>query len=221
MGGLTLLDQARVAGLTVTVKGDRLAIKGPQCADALARELIARKAEVMAELLAATPLVAPAKPDPLGRLTHCHRTPWGTLCWSDPRDRSVPAIEAFGPPPPLDPPPCDLTPPAEATAPPPPPPSRPMWSGGSPPSRPWNRILRTWSILWREHWGRRANELFESGVPFPDDERQAFAEVSAERERGAMPPATEPSPPPRPAPAARPRRPTHNDSMLPFGDKPS
>lgn len=51
MGVLTLLlDQARAAGLTVRAEGDRLKVRGPRRAEALAQELLARKAEVMALL---------------------------------------------------------------------------------------------------------------------------------------------------------------------------
>lgn len=50
MDGLTLLDQARRAGLTVAVEGDRLRIRGPRAADAVARRLLADKPNVLAEL---------------------------------------------------------------------------------------------------------------------------------------------------------------------------
>jgi hypothetical protein len=52
MGSLTLLDRAKAAGLTVSALGDRLIIKGPRSAEPVARELMARKAEVIAELAA-------------------------------------------------------------------------------------------------------------------------------------------------------------------------
>ncbi len=50
MGGLTLLDEARTAGLTVAVDGDKLVIRGPRSEDASARRLIAAKADVIAAL---------------------------------------------------------------------------------------------------------------------------------------------------------------------------
>lgn len=50
MDGVTLVDQARRAGLTVAVEGDRLRIVGPCAADGLARQLLANKAAVLAEL---------------------------------------------------------------------------------------------------------------------------------------------------------------------------
>lgn len=37
-------------------------------------------------------------------------------------------------------------------------------------------VVADWPIAWREEWGRRANELEESGVPWRDAETQAFVE---------------------------------------------
>ncbi len=50
MVGLTLLQRARHVGLTVSSNGDRLRVRGPRREGALARELIAHKPEVLAEL---------------------------------------------------------------------------------------------------------------------------------------------------------------------------
>ena len=50
MDGLTLLNKAQSAGLTVEAQGDRLFIKGPRRAEAVAKELIDRKTAVMAAL---------------------------------------------------------------------------------------------------------------------------------------------------------------------------
>jgi hypothetical protein len=47
---------------------------------------------------------------------------------------------------------------------------------------PWREILPTWSAERRERWGRRANELAEQGVPWPDDEARAFLEILEEDE---------------------------------------
>src|SRR5262245_22490124 len=47
MDGLTLLEQARSAGLTVIIQGDKLVIRGPRRAGPLAEQLLARKGEVM------------------------------------------------------------------------------------------------------------------------------------------------------------------------------
>jgi hypothetical protein len=51
MDGVILLQRAQETGLTVRIDGDRLVIRGPRQADQAARQLIARKAEVMAVLL--------------------------------------------------------------------------------------------------------------------------------------------------------------------------
>jgi hypothetical protein len=50
MDGLTLLNRARAAGLTVSAHDGVLNIKGPPRADALARELIEHKPEILAAL---------------------------------------------------------------------------------------------------------------------------------------------------------------------------
>lgn len=50
MDGLMLLEEARVAGLKVTRKGDRLRIQGPRRAEGVARRLLAHKAAVLAAL---------------------------------------------------------------------------------------------------------------------------------------------------------------------------
>lgn len=47
MDRLTLLAAARAAGLTLVVAGDRLIVRGPRAAAPLARELLARKAEIL------------------------------------------------------------------------------------------------------------------------------------------------------------------------------
>lgn len=50
MHGLTLLVEACRAGLTVTVEGERLVVRGPHRAEPLARQILERKPEVVAEL---------------------------------------------------------------------------------------------------------------------------------------------------------------------------
>jgi hypothetical protein len=45
--GLRLLAAAEEAGLTVSTDGDRLVVRGPRRAEALARELIANKSRVL------------------------------------------------------------------------------------------------------------------------------------------------------------------------------
>ena len=54
MDGLSLLIKARSAGLTIEAQGDRLVIRGPKTAGAIAKELIENKAVVMAALTAAS-----------------------------------------------------------------------------------------------------------------------------------------------------------------------
>jgi hypothetical protein len=65
MGRVTLLELARAAGLSVSSKAGRLVIKGPRSADALARELIGRKAEVLGLLDELAPEQSPPAPAPL------------------------------------------------------------------------------------------------------------------------------------------------------------
>src|SRR5262249_6425799 len=62
MDGMTLLEQARLAGLTVIVQGDKLLIRGPRRAGPLAEQLLAHKGEVIDALAAAslTPADLPA-----------------------------------------------------------------------------------------------------------------------------------------------------------------
>jgi hypothetical protein len=126
VGNLTLLDQAHDSGLSLTVDADRLIIRGPRRAEAIARELMSRKAEVLALLAGSTagidahPPAAPVALEPLKMM-------------------------------------------------------------------PWRHVLPTWPLSRRERWGRRANELAEAGVLWPEDERRAFAETLAEREAGVEP----------------------------------
>jgi hypothetical protein len=81
MDGLTLLSEAVAAGLTVRVDGDRLVIRGPKAADAMARRLLEHKPEVLAALgrfgLSSTELPKPdespfpgwvRRPDVAGRM---------------------------------------------------------------------------------------------------------------------------------------------------------
>jgi hypothetical protein len=56
MDGLTLLQQARAAGLAVRAEGDRLCVRGPRRAEALARLLLDHKAQVLAALAPAAPV---------------------------------------------------------------------------------------------------------------------------------------------------------------------
>jgi len=56
MDCLMLLNEARAVGLVVLADGDRLVVRGPRSADAVARRLLEHKAEVMRAL--ATPAAA-------------------------------------------------------------------------------------------------------------------------------------------------------------------
>jgi hypothetical protein len=50
MDGLTLLGEARAAGLEIKVEGDRLVVRGPRSAAPLAEQLLSMKHEVIALL---------------------------------------------------------------------------------------------------------------------------------------------------------------------------
>lgn len=50
MGGVTLLQQARQAGLNVEARGGKLRVTGPRHLESLARALLARKQEIMSLL---------------------------------------------------------------------------------------------------------------------------------------------------------------------------
>ncbi len=74
MDGVTLLRKARDAGLTVTAEGGRLRIRGPRCAERLARRPIENKASVL-PLLRWGPLVPTGWPPSAwrGRLQYMAR----------------------------------------------------------------------------------------------------------------------------------------------------
>lgn len=63
MDGLTLLQEASVAGLMVLADGDRLVIRGPRSADAVARRLLAHKAVILAVLAAGNGNTNPTIPE--------------------------------------------------------------------------------------------------------------------------------------------------------------
>jgi pimeloyl-ACP methyl ester carboxylesterase len=52
MDGLSLLVEARKAGLSVHIEGDKLVVRGPKVAAPIAQRLLANKAQVMAALSA-------------------------------------------------------------------------------------------------------------------------------------------------------------------------
>jgi hypothetical protein len=51
-----------------------------------------------------------------------------------------------------------------------------------PPWPPRPAQLVTWPVPLRQRWGELANALENQGVPFPDSERRAFAQVRSEEE---------------------------------------
>jgi hypothetical protein len=57
-----LLEQAQAAGLEVHADGDRLVVRGPQSAEALARQLLAHKGDLMRLLAAPPPDVIASEP---------------------------------------------------------------------------------------------------------------------------------------------------------------
>lgn len=67
MDGLTLLTEARSAGLTVTAEGERLVVRGPRLAGELAQRLLSHKADVL-DALARDP-AAEQPPDPTAEQT--------------------------------------------------------------------------------------------------------------------------------------------------------
>jgi hypothetical protein len=74
MDGLTLLEEARGAGLRVAAEGDRLVIRGPKTAEPVARRLLAHKAEVLAAL--AGPRQLAPTPDPGAGLSAASLADW-------------------------------------------------------------------------------------------------------------------------------------------------
>jgi hypothetical protein len=60
MEGLSLLAEARAAGLTLWVDGDRLIIRGPRSQEALVKRLLSRKAEIIRALEAQRSTSGPA-----------------------------------------------------------------------------------------------------------------------------------------------------------------
>src|SRR5688572_1000777 len=52
MDGMTLLAEARAAGLEVRADGDRLVVRGPRTQEGLARALLAHKPDVLTALQA-------------------------------------------------------------------------------------------------------------------------------------------------------------------------
>lgn len=111
MDGLSLLTDAATAGLTVRVDGDRLVIRGPRAADAVARCLLEHKPEVVAALgrfgLTSTELLKPdsppfpgwvRRPDVTGRLGwERPDLPEERRWWARVRVEDLPTLAAYFP----------------------------------------------------------------------------------------------------------------------------
>jgi hypothetical protein len=76
MDGLDLLAEARGAGLIVLAGGDRLIIRGPKSADAMARRLLAHKAVVLAALTTGNGNTTPTNPGRIGSCVDAGPCPW-------------------------------------------------------------------------------------------------------------------------------------------------
>ena len=76
MDGLTLLSEGRAAGLTVIADGDRLVIRGPKSADAVARRLLAHKAVILALLAAGNGNTNPLNPERIESCVDGGPCPW-------------------------------------------------------------------------------------------------------------------------------------------------
>jgi hypothetical protein len=74
LDGLNLLREARAAGLTVTVQGDKLVIRGPRRAEPVALRLLKHKPAVMAALVRAPAQPRQAAPEP-------ERAGWDAADW--------------------------------------------------------------------------------------------------------------------------------------------
>ena len=83
MVGLDLLAQAQAAGLTVAAAGDRLIIRGPKSAAAVARRLIDAKADVLSALNCRRLAVRSPMPQEIEhRHLSCTSTGWWLHVWN-------------------------------------------------------------------------------------------------------------------------------------------
>jgi hypothetical protein len=89
-----LLAAARAARLKISVDGDRLVIRGPKSAEALARQLLDRKSEVMASLTAPAPPAEKDAPDP-PVISEPDVPPGAKLYYQDQHGRPTNARRAF------------------------------------------------------------------------------------------------------------------------------
>src|SRR5512144_989443 len=176
---LTLLHEARAAGLQLKIQSGGLSIRGPKSAGKLAKALGERKAEVVSILEVVSALsgsTSRKEPDPSREVLRPADSAIDPdeQCRENFEERAA-IIEYDG---------GLLRPEAERLA------RLAVYGDKVPvgpsalPEYPWREELPRWPDDWRERWGRRANELDEAGVPHPDDERHAYAEVLAEIEAG-------------------------------------
>ena len=63
MGALTLIEEARSAGLKLRAEGDRLVIRGPKSAERIVQALLDRKAEILPFLREQPPAIVPSRPE--------------------------------------------------------------------------------------------------------------------------------------------------------------
>lgn len=83
MDGMTLLQEARTAGLSVIAEGDRLAIRGPRRADRLAKLLVQYKADVLPLLSPSAELPAIPRPEPGETIVLIPGHPLADSVWPD------------------------------------------------------------------------------------------------------------------------------------------
>jgi hypothetical protein len=108
MDSLTLLTVAREAGLTVRVDGDKLIVRGPRAAEALALQVLEHKAEVVRAMAGITPISPSADPvrsnhEVVEGVIERARDEDRLLHGGDQEDPPVPVRPVRRPPPPADP----------------------------------------------------------------------------------------------------------------------
>lgn len=90
MDGMSLLREARTAGLTVTAEGDRLTIRSPRRADRLAKLLIQHKADVLPLLLPGPELQTILRPGPGETIVLIPGHPLADFVWPNDEPYDVP-----------------------------------------------------------------------------------------------------------------------------------
>ena len=59
-------------------------------------------------------------------------------------------------------------------------PAAPNGGEWKPRELPWRSVVGSWPLALRQRWGDLANELMEAGMPWPEDEAEAFRRVCDE-----------------------------------------